>query len=247
MSLRNFIVTMFRYAKPTYSITNIDDIRRILYLDRDLGTVYQGSQAAHSGFGKAVPYTHIYDRLAERIWCYLNNNTVETMKSFDDWHSSVCEEFCIECTSRGISIEYGLAQKFLNLALKYCYCFGDADIAEDKDKFKYCHIALDSYTFCPSAGKKTWAYYRNFCGMSRASLPTPFYTEVVNTTIKISDLPAWSNLNKSQYVNIQNEMRRYFLATPITYSRISAYDIHSLAGCSASTVLTPFQSEFFIW
>ena len=247
MSLRSFLVTMFPYAKTSYSITRIEDIKRILYSDRDKGTVYQGSQAAHYGFKKAAPYTGIYDRLAERIWKYLNNPSVETMESFDNWHADTCKEFCRDCNGHGILIEYGLAQKFLNLALKYCYCFDDAYTAESKDKFTFCHVALDGYTFCPSTSSRNCAYYRRYCRMSRAGLARPFYTEVVDPVADIKALPAWSKLSAAQYNKVQNDMRRYFSAAPITYATVLAHDAHHLAGCSGSTILTPFQSEFFLW
>ena len=72
MALRHFLVSMFPYAKPSYS-TNIDDIKKILYLDRDDGTVYKGTQAQHYNFSKSAPYTSIYDWLANQIWLYLRN------------------------------------------------------------------------------------------------------------------------------------------------------------------------------
>ena len=78
-------------------------------------------------------------------------------------------------------------------------------------------------------------------------LPLPFYTETVNPMISISSLPAWSKLSDVLYKNIQDDVRSYFVAHPITYSAVSALDVHGLARCSSSTTLTPFQCEFLLW
>ena len=247
MALRDFLVSMFQYAKPSYSIASINDIKKILYLDRDDGTVYKGTQAQHYNFSKCAPYTSIYDWLANQILVYLNNDNTETKTSFDSWHDNLCNGFISECSALGITVEYGLAQKFINLALKYCYCFDDATVAEAKNKFAFCHIALDGFTFCPATQRRTWRAYREYYKMSRSGLQLPFYTEVVNPTVDIQTLSAWSKLDDKQYKKIQNEMRAYFAEHPITYSTVSALDINSLAGCPATTVLTPFQSEFFLW
>ena len=247
MALRDFVITQFKYATPTYSISSLNDIKKIIYLNNNNGTVYKGTQAKIYGFSKYAPYTSIYDWLASQILIYLNDEKTETKISFDAWHDKLCKDFISQCSAHTISVEYGLAQKFVNLALKYCYCFGDSHVAERKNKFAFCHIALDGFTFCPATSSKRWKSYIKYYKMSPAGLQLPFYTEVVNPTVNIQTLPAWSKLNNSKYIEIQNEMRSYFTMHPITYSTIAALDIHSLASCPVTTILTPFQSEFFLW
>ena len=152
-----------------------------------------------------------------------------------------------ECRRIGRTIEYGLAQKFVNLALKYCYCFKDAHIPEARNKFEFAHIALDSYTFCPSTTSRNCAAYRRYCRISPSGLPLPFYTETVASGMDIRILPAWSKLKKEGYMSTQNDMRAYFSAHPITYSAVAHLDVTGLAGCTGATVLTPFQCEFLLW
>lgn len=247
MSLKTFLTTQFVYAKPHYSIHSLYDIQRVLFLDNDLGTVYQGSQAMHVGFSKMPPYTSVYYWLADQIHSYLNNGVTETQVSFDAWHKTVCEGFISRCAAIGASVEYGFAQKNLNLAIKYCYCFGDADEAVPFNKFKFAHVALDGFTFCPSSSGRGWNSYLRYFRISRSGLQLPFYTEVVNPLVNIKTLSAWSKLNYEEYISVQNEMREYFAKNPILYSDIAHLDPHHLAGCHGSTVLTPFQSEFFLW
>ena len=34
MALRDFVITQFKYATPTYSISSLNDIKRIIYLNK---------------------------------------------------------------------------------------------------------------------------------------------------------------------------------------------------------------------
>lgn len=73
--------------------------------------------------------------LAEKIQSYF-----EEKINFN--HQAFCDCF-IECFEDGY-MKYGGAQKVVNLAFKYLYCFEDFR-KEHFDKFKPCHMALDSY------------------------------------------------------------------------------------------------------
>lgn len=192
MSLHDFVKTQFSYGKP-YSIGDLNDYKRIIYLDHDNGTVFKAAQARFYGFTKTNPVSiSVYDWLASELYEYINNGKVETQVSFDDWHHNICDEFSRKCNTAGLSrrfgcVRYGLAQKFVNIALKYIYCFVDADSVDKNQKFDFCHIALDSYTYCPKATSKTTESYLRYYGpitkISGKSLRRPFYSECVNPYI----------------------------------------------------------------
>jgi hypothetical protein len=267
MALHDYIRTQFLYSKP-YSVKNVNDIKRIIYFDNDDGTVFKGAQASKYCFNKTSHAAkNIYDWLAEKIYSYLNNESTETVITFDNWHHIVCDEFVRQSNLAGFcsrirggrtfSVVYGLAQKFLNLALKYTYCFEDANTLDIYKKYDFCHVVLDSYTYCPAANSRTSPYYTKYITsitrLHGVVLFKPLYSESINPAISIRSLKPWSKLIYSSaggfigYINIQNEIRNFFTLTPITYNHVAALDIHGLARCSPATILTPFQIEFFVW
>ena len=81
--------------------------------------------------------------LAEKIKGYFEDTSFKDDQDyFDQKHKKMCESLI---TSFGdYSITYGQAQKIVNMAFKYLYCCKGAE--EKKDHFKYCHMALDTYT-----------------------------------------------------------------------------------------------------
>ena len=68
---------------------------------------------------------------------------------FDVWHHDACGIVWAILrdlyTNRDESpVQYGKAQKIVNMTLKYMYCLEGAETYEDN--FRYCHMALDSFT-----------------------------------------------------------------------------------------------------
>ena len=69
---------------------------------------------------------------------------------FNKWHKSTCDEIMASFSEykRGnkSGFTYGCAQKLINLAFKYIYCFDLIQKQYDKysDYFRFCHIALDN-------------------------------------------------------------------------------------------------------
>lgn len=105
---------------------------------------------------------------------------------FDDWDEETCNEFLkLFNTSSGIKpIQYGKAQKIVNMTFKYLYCCDGAE--RYIDKFKYCHMPLDSYTL-------DWY----------SSEVLPWYNK------KNESISGWSSLGKEKYTEIQEQIRRY--------------------------------------
>jgi hypothetical protein len=185
-------------------------------------------------------HRNIYDWLAREVYLYLNNSNVETCQTFDDWHHEICLSFIQQCNNVGINAQYGMAQKFLNLLMKYVYCFGDANTLH-RSKFEYCHFILDGYTYfspVPSyIGRKSYGSY---------TILTPFYaTQVLGTST--ASLACWSNLSYEEYINIQDDIRVYLNANPLVYNNVKHLAPHGLTTVSMAYPLTAFETEFFIW
>ena len=268
MSLHDFVKTQFIYAKPGYSIRNLVDIKRIIYLDSDKGTVFQAAQARMYNFTKnSAGAISIYDWLASELHSYLNNGVIENMRSFDDWHHKICNDFVTRSNALGFKnivrggrvfpVAYGMAQKFLNIALKYIYCFDDSNSVDKFNKFTFCHIALDSFTYCPKVSSRHSASYTNILRpitrISGVRWRKPFYVEVVNIIVLVNNLDAWSKLNYHRvgttigYMDIQSDLRNFFSTNPVTYSNVAHLDTLGLASCPLTTPLSPFEIEFFLW
>ena len=72
-------------------------------------------------------------------------------EAFDTWHAGSCKavldvlrEYYTNNDNDGSDVQYGKAQKIVNMTMKGLYCLKDA---EKKNRyFEHCHIALDSFT-----------------------------------------------------------------------------------------------------
>ena len=72
-------------------------------------------------------------------------------EAFDTWHAGSCkavldvlQEYYTNNDKDGSDVQYGKAQKIVNMTMKGLYCLKDA---EKKNRyFEHCHIALDSFT-----------------------------------------------------------------------------------------------------
>lgn len=238
--MQKFLRTQFGYTYD-YSVNNLQDIKNCLYANQSRGTVYSGAQARMVRLTKHnSAHRELYDWLAEEVFSYLHNGTVETLESFDKWHKKVCDSFVANCSSIGITVQYGMAQKFLNLLMKYIYCFEDADTLH-RSKFEFCHVALDGYTY-----NSTSQDYISATTYGSYTIHTPFYSTHVAPPPTIHKTP-WSKLSYTQYIEIQKNIREYLRRNPLTYADVSSSDTLHLATVSPVYCLTPFETEFFIW
>lgn len=114
-------------------------------------------------------------KLADRFCDYFKDPAPSTESDFDKIHSKFCGDFLTELNKIFTSApqEFGKAQKVINMAFKYLYCFDDATLY--LPHFTYCHMPIDSYTL-------------NWCFDNFAK---KFY--------KKSDIPNWSTLKESDY------------------------------------------------
>ena len=172
------------------------------------------------------------------VWKYFNESAApSTQTDFDRVHEQLCEEFLQNIAAGGrYTHTYGNAQKMVNILFKYLACFEDSSLYADW--FKYCHMALDGYTY--SGG------YR-----------LPFYSKVVYPAMHNSsvDLVAWSNIeNHSYYQSIVDDVISYVSTHPKTYNdyldicaRFPILTSIPRVAPKDDFVLTPFEAEFFVW
>ena len=242
--MQGFLRTRFAHTKP-YSVHSLADIQNSLYADHSKSTVYAGAQARMAGLTKRNPaHCAVYDWLAQKVYEYLNNGRAETKDSFDQWHHETCEGFIAACASAGITIAYGMAQKFLNLLLKYTYCFVDATTVVST-KFQYCHLTLDGYTYHPSNALDP--RYLTTHTYGTYVINTPYYDRDVAPIAPTDTRTAWSKLSYEEYIQIQENIRTHLDLHPFTYADVRHLDTLHLATVAPAYPLTPFETEFFIW
>jgi hypothetical protein len=173
--------------------------------------------------------------LCEKILRYFFvDPTPSSQAAFDKFHDELCVMFLDGFREAGYTHTYGNAQKFINILFKYLSCFEDAELYFE-EKFKYCHMAIDRYTYNG---------YR-----------LPFYRNVVYPSIyghSPKELTAWSQLTKTEYLNLKNDIVKYISGAPKTYNEYLRI-CHLLSVFTRvpfltdDYVMTPFEAEFFLW
>ena len=239
--MHGFLKSRFPHTPYGSSVRNLNDIKNSLYAKKARGTVYSGAQARIVGLNKGVAHQAIYNRLSDKVYDYVNDGKIETQASFDDWHKDTCEMFISDCSKAGITVHYGMAQKFVNVLMKYVYCFDDSP-SVDYSKFEYCHVALDGYTYYSPQES-----YQSKKGYNGYDILTPFYHRQVASSL-VSHRTRWSKISTWQeYITIQRDIRDYFNTNPFTYDNVKHLDASHLASVHPTYKLTPFEAEFFIW
>lgn len=172
-----------------------------------------------------VTLDRAFDDLAKQLYDFVNIYPRKNCQAnFDKWHEDTCNSFVRSfnniINNQGVkSIAFGKGQKILNVALKYIYCLKGA--YRYADKFDYCHMTLDRYTY--SEG-----FYRNEV--------IPWYNRNnPNKKLRKGDLKSWSNLSISDYQSIQENIRDFLKDKSNQYIN------------NQGKTLTPFQAEFYIF
>lgn len=81
------------------------------------------------------------------------------------------------CSNTDFGMRYGVWQKFINMSFKYIYCINDKLANPITLDFKNCHIPLDDNTLLWCRNKE------------------------------ITDITAWNNVNRNQYICIRDGVR----------------------------------------
>ena len=65
--------------------------------------------------------------------------------SFDAWHEKTAKDLCGIYSAAGYKdFHIGQAQKWINMALKYVYVFGESYLPGFSKFFPYCHVPIDN-------------------------------------------------------------------------------------------------------
>lgn len=196
------------------------------YKDFTARTITGATKDASKGIRKA---------LACKLYDYMNyiDSSDWLQSDYDKWHWEICDEFVrvFNGIPRITKIAFGKAQKIVNMSFKYFFCLLNAEDKKYAEKFRYCHMPLDSFTL---------AWYKQAV--------VPWHKEKYNnkgknvyTRFVGNRLKTWSNLeygisnDPHSYSGIQRFIREY-----LSEGRDGFVDE---AGC----VFTPFKAEFYIW
>lgn len=144
---------------------------------------------------------------------------------FDEWHGRVCAKILeilryFYKNRDGSPVAYGKAQKIVNMTMKGIYCLEGAMAEEREAYFRYCHIALDSFTL-------EW--------FKRAVV------EPDKNLVK-GKVDSWSTLQDPETEEYKSGKNCFY-----TYHKIVALIRRHFALHRPFEGLTPLQAEFFIW
>jgi len=174
------------------------------------------------------------ESLAERLQCSKEENLImrlvqyfqappKCQDSFNSWHCETCKWIQAKENEMYENVAYGKAQKILNMTFKnlYCTAFGQEKENENENFFKFCHIALDSFTL-------EWIF-RNIY---------PRYKELGADRLCKGKTPAWSRLT---YEERKDNNGKEIYSYPFIADLIAKYF------SKKHPEITPFQAEFVIW
>ena len=74
-----------------------------------------------------------------------SRDDVTNQGTFDAWHEDVCRKLSAAFATAGYtSFRVGQAQKWLNMALKYIYVFGETRLPGYARFYRFCHVPIDN-------------------------------------------------------------------------------------------------------
>ena len=74
-----------------------------------------------------------------------SNDAVLTQIEFDRWHEATCISLCSAYSKSGYEHFFiGQAQKWVNMALKYVYVFGELRLPGYSSLYRLCHVPIDN-------------------------------------------------------------------------------------------------------
>jgi len=140
-----------RYPNPT-AADQADFLLRLYFgsgddlLDRAIRRAHQDLSRTVHGIGEhpeARPKAAnvLRDSLAELA----TTPPPETQAFFDTWHRETCEQLCRAYADAGYpKFTIGQAQKWLNMAVKYVFVFGEARLPGYERFFRLAHVPIDN-------------------------------------------------------------------------------------------------------
>ena len=207
---------IFGNPKGDYSVDNLGDVEDIIikYTSQDL------TPRTMKGHNKQLLIEPAYKPLAKLIFDFIHGEGELDEQSFDKWHADTCKKFqkwFNVSSGMPVPLPYGKAQKIVNMTFKNLLCCSHAE--KYLGRFVYCHMPLDSYTL------DDW-----FKGDV-----LKWYQDETHEKVTKGWIPSWSNLDYSNYIWIQDQIRQYLKNADHIYRD------------EDGKALTPLQAEFYIW
>lgn len=135
---------------------------------------------------------------------------------FDVWHKGTCDKL-IKCWNSAYRLNYGQAQKWVNMSLKYYCCAGDEACIKGVLNYQKClHVPLDNYVFTSLA---------EACDVTAGS-------KTLSEWFLDLEMPPWSKIDDyALYLRLQHGLRKVADANGVTPCAIELfqYDFDRLA------------------
>lgn len=190
----------------------------------------------------------IEDVLLEKINNWLDDSRTNFCeKEFDKWHNDACKAVLevlqdYYTNNNGTKVEYGKAQKIVNMTMKGLYCLKDAD---QKDRhFEHCHIPLDSFTL--EWFKRAIVEQEGLSKGKVDSWSTLQYGEINKPTYMVTRKKTDETENQDNTEADRDASSQEYYTYNYIVNRIRDY-FDDTNKNNPYKGLTPFQAEFYIW
>lgn len=170
---------------------------------------------------------------------------------FDKWHNEACnavlkvlQKFYTNNDNQKTPVQYGKAQKIVNMTMKGIYCLKGADAYEKH--FEFCHMALDSFTL---------EWFRRYIATQWFNADDKKRVIKIKISEDNGPFPRWSNLNFKEgsllptYKNYEENpnLRTHKDKYHYMFFVQTIREYISYINKDQPSRLTPLQAEFFIW
>lgn len=157
----------------------------------------------------------------------------DKLESFDEIHKKICVNLIEKCKER-TNMTYGQAQKIINMAFKYLYCCKHD--SEMEERFKACHMPLDSFSLEWFKRKFKEKFFSNPDSYSENNreLPENLFTKKGEKKLKAESIGSWSSMQTWEEDCKKQEYPYEFYA-------------HVIKQYCKENSITPLQLDFIVW
>ena len=146
-----------------------------LYFGEDDDKLRLAIRRAYQDFSRTLHGIGDYPEVRSKADAFLHHTishlvtSVGTLSqvSFDEWHEKASKDLCKIYIQAGYKTFYlGQAQKWINMALKYVFVFGESRLPGYKKWYPNCHIPIDNVILAKDEFRSLRSYQ---CAWSRIS------------------------------------------------------------------------------
>ena len=174
-----------RYPDPTQSEQDSFAFRLYFgpgddYLDLIIRRAYRDlNRTVHGVGGYPDAFQNATAVIRRELEFLRSGNVNPTVEKFDDWHQTLCRSLCDTYSSHGYQTFYiGQAQKWVNMALKYVYVFGESKLPGFAAYYSLCHVSIDNIVFDAPAFKGLASFREPWSRLNDYSAYMLFQTRV---------------------------------------------------------------------